>query len=87
MTPNQKKKINNNLRKTSPLREAWWFRQILMFVYELSLFRIGAIVISIVILLILGDLFTKDGLILVSCLLVFLILLYLKIKFDKEDKS
>jgi hypothetical protein len=85
MSLNPKKKVKAKPRKLKISRLPSWFREIVLFIYELSLFRIGAIVISIIILVAIGGFFTKDGLILMLCLSSFLILFYLSKRFERDD--
>ena len=76
------KKSKIQVTKTNRLPE--WVRLVTLFVYELISFRILAIVVAIIFIVAIGDLFTLNGAILGFCLILFIILLYLKIQINKE---
>ena len=63
-----------------------WFRVVISFVYGLSLFRIWAIIAIFLIIILKGDILTKDGLWLALLILLFLILYLLNNWLDDDPK-
>jgi hypothetical protein len=79
-------------KKTKPLqvrsktnRLPSWLNYLVSLVYELSLFNILAITLALLFVVGRGKLFSKDGLILSLVILIFLILLFVRNKLNKED--
>lgn len=83
MTTDPKNKDKQSLIASKLSRSPFWFKSLVSFLYEFGTFRIGAVVAFLIIVIIMGDLFTKYGLILVLCMFGFLLLGSLKRWFDK----
>ena len=64
-----------------------WVRFIVSWLYGVGLFSIGAAVVILIFVIAQGDLFSKNGLFLTLYILLFLILLYLKKAFEKDDEA
>ena len=78
MDSNEKKKIKGKLENGEMLNFAPWLRKFILFIYELSLFRILAVAIGLLIIVGRGNLFSNDGLILSLLILLFLLLRFLR---------
>jgi hypothetical protein len=63
-----------------------WVRLIVSYLYNVGLFSIGGAVVLLIVVTFKGDLFSKNGLFLILYVLVFLILLFLKKTFEKDDE-
>lgn len=61
-----------------------WIRYTISFIYELGLFRIGAIALVLLFVIINGDLFTKNGLLLILLILLFFIVYFLYHQINKD---
>jgi len=80
------KKQTNKKPQASKLRHVpSWLRLIIRFLYELSTFHIGAVIVSLIIIMIIGDLFPKYGLLLVLGILLFFLLRYLVKRFEELE--
>jgi len=79
MSPNSKKQVLKTTRYPS------WFRHLIRYLYGVGLFSIGAAVVLLVFVTVAGELFSEKGLFLILYISVFLVLLYLKKQFEKDE--
>jgi hypothetical protein len=87
MSPSLKKKDKRApiALKSSRIPSSW-IRVVVSFLYEYSTFHIGAIIVSLIIIMFIDDLFKKYGLLLVMGVLMFILLYYLKKWFEKHNE-
>ena len=72
-------------KRSKTIRYPSWFRQIILYLYGVSLFSIGAAVVLIIVITAKGELFTANGYFLILYLSVFMVLFYLKKRFEKDE--
>lgn len=75
---------SSHKRKSSNNQAPLWIRYTVSFIYELGLFRIGAVALILLFVIAKGDLFTKNGLILILIILLFFIIYFLRHRINKD---
>jgi len=80
MNSNSKTRTNSTLEKAQSRGDfvPWWIRLIVDFIYEYSFVWIGAIIVLFIVIIISGDLFTRNGFLLALANIVFIILFILQ---------
>ncbi len=82
-------KIEKNVTALSPeMKKPFfprWLRNLVLFIYELSLFGVLAVAIALLVVISKGKFFSADGLILSLLLVLFFLLYYARTKIEKHN--